>query len=249
MIAPFSTTSNDGRRIFRLATALRPREARGMFPRIGFILFAIIASVIAARAEPTADNPFEKEIAAYEAADNTTPPPQGAIVFTGASGIRLWHTLAQDFPGLTVINRGFGGSQLSDSVLFAERIVVPYHPKAVVIQAGGNDINAGKSPEQVLADFQAWVTKVRAALPDVRLVYLGQGPSPARWTQREKQQKANQLVRDYIATGKNMAFVDIWAPCLGADGEPRPELYVADKLHPSAEQYQIRAKLIRPALE
>jgi lysophospholipase L1-like esterase len=220
-----------------------------MFPRTASGFIALLVLLVAVRGEAPPANRFEKEIAAYEAADKTSPPPQGAIVFTGASGIRLWKTLAEDFPGLTVVNRGFGGSQLSDSIYFAERIVIPYHPKAVVIQAGGNDINAGKTPEQVLADFQAWVTKVRAALPDVRLVYLGQGPSPARWAQREKQQQANQLVRDYIAKGKNMFFVDIWAPCLGADGEPRPELYVADKLHPSAEQYQIRAKLIRPLLE
>jgi lysophospholipase L1-like esterase len=220
-----------------------------MFPRIASTFLALVTLFIVARAETPPVNRFEKEIAAYEAADKTNPPPQGAIVFTGASGIRLWKTLPQDFPGLRVINRGFGGSQLSDSIFFAERIVIPYHPKAVVIQAGGNDINTGKTPEQVLADFQTWVEKVRAALPDVRLVYLGQGPSPARWAQREKQQQANQLVRDYIAKGKNMFFVDIWAPCLGADGEPRPEIYVADKLHPSAEQYQIRAKLIRPTLE
>ena len=220
-----------------------------MFPRIACTFFALVALFIVARAESPAAHPFEKEIAAYEAADLTGPPSQGAIVFTGASGIRLWKTMAEDFPGLIVINRGFGGSQVSDSVYFAERIVIPYHPKTVVIQAGGNDINAGKTPEQVLADFQAWVTKMRAALPEVRLVYLGQGPSPARWAQREKQQQTNQLVRDYIAKGKNMFFVDIWAACLGPDGEPRPELYVADKLHPSAEQYQIRAKLIRPTLE
>ena len=177
------------------------------------------------------------------------PPPQGAILFTGGSGIRLWKTLAQDFPGLTVINRGFGGAQVSDAIYFADRIVIPYHPKAVVIQSAGNDINAGRSPEQVLADYQAWVVKVRAALPDVCLVFLGQGPSPARWAQREKQQQANQLIRDYITKEKNIFFVDIWGACLGSDGEPRPELYVADRLHPSAEQYQIRAKLIRPVLE
>jgi len=220
-----------------------------MFPRIARTLLAAIALCAVARAEPPETNRFEREIVAYEAADKTAPPPQGAIIFTGASGIRRWNTLSQDFPGLTVINRGFGGSQISDSVFFAERIVIPYHPKAVVIQAGGNDINAGKTPEQVLADFQAWVTKVRAALPEVRLVYLGQGPSPARWAQREKQQQANQLIRDYIAKQKNMFFVDIWNACLGSDGEPRPELFVADKLHPSPEQYQIRAKLIRPTLE
>ena len=212
-------------------------------------LLAAISCTVPTRAEPGGAHAFESEIAAYEAADKTNPPPQGAIVFTGASGIRMWQTLAQDFSGLTVLNRGFGGSQLADSVYFAGRIVIPYRPKAVVIQAGGNDINAGKSPEQVLADYQAWVAKVRAALPDVRLVYLGQGPSPLRWAQREKQQQANQLVRDFIAKEKNMAFVDIWAACLGPDGQPRSELYIADQLHPSAEQYQIRAKLIRPALE
>ena len=220
-----------------------------MTHRISFIFLALVQFLVVCRAEPPTANRFEKDIAAYEAADKANPPPQGAIVFTGASSIRLWKTLAEDFPGLTVINRGFGVSQVSDSIYFAERIVIPYHPKAVVIQAGGNDINSGKTPEQVLADFQTWATKVRAALPDVRLVYLGQGPSPARWAQREKQQKANQLVRDYIAKGKNLYFVDIWAACLGPDGEPRPELYVADKLHPSAEQFRIRAKLIRPALE
>jgi lysophospholipase L1-like esterase len=220
-----------------------------MFPRFACFLLATTALFAVAHAEAPATNRFEKEIVAYEEVDKTAPPPQRAIVFTGASGIKRWKTLAEDFPGLTVVNRGFGGSQISDSVFFADRIVIPYHPKVVVIQAGGNDIAAGKSPDQVLADFQAWATKVRAALPDVRLVYLGQGPSPARWAQREKQQQANQLIRDYIAKGKNMAFVDIWGACLGADGEPRPELYVADKLHPSPEQYQIRAKLIRPALE
>jgi lysophospholipase L1-like esterase len=220
-----------------------------MFCRLFSLFFTCLALVVIARAEAPATNRFEKEIVAYETADKANPPPQGAIVFTGASGIRRWNTLAEDFPGLTVINRGFGGSQISDSIYFADRIVIPYHPKAVVIQAGGNDINAGKTPEQVLADYQAWVAKVRAALPDVRLVYLGQGPSPARWAQREKQQQANQLIRDYIAKGKNMFFVDIWGACLRSDGEPRTELYVADKLHPSAEQYQIRAKLIRPVLE
>jgi len=220
-----------------------------MFPRLVSTLVTCLAFVVVACGDPQGTNRFEKEIVAYELADKTNPPPQGAIVFTGASGIRFWKTLAQDFPGLTVINRGFGGSQLADSIFFADRIVIPYHPKAVVIQAGGNDINAGKTPEQVLADYQAWVAKVRAALPDVRLVYLGQGPSPARWEQREKQQQANQLIRDFIAKEKNMFFVDIWGACLGSDGQPRPEIYVADGLHPSAEQYQIRAKLIRPVLE
>src|SRR6185295_4531842 len=107
---------------------------------MALLLFVAFVPAYAADASPAR---FEKEIAAYEEQDKKNPPPQGAILFTGASGIRLWKTLEQDFPGLTVFNRGFGGSTVSDSVHFAERIVIPYHPKTIVLQAGGNDIKDG----------------------------------------------------------------------------------------------------------
>ena len=202
------------------------------------------------RAEPVAQaNKFAKEITAFEAADKTNPPPQGAILFTGASGIKRWSTLAQDFPDLKVINRGFGGSQISDSIHFLDRVSIPYHPKTIVLQAGGNDLNAGKPVAQVVADFKTYVEKVRAKLPEVKIVYLGQGPSPARWAQREQQQELNRLVREICAAGKNMVFVDLWDVTLGSDGQPRPELFVADKLHPSAEGYKLRTKLLRPVID
>lgn len=192
---------------------------------------------------------WEKAIAAFEAADKTAPPPQGGVEFIGASGIARWKTLAQDFPGQPVFNRGFGGSQIEDSTYFADRIIVPYKPKVIVFQAGGNDINAGKSPEQVAKDFEAFVTKVRAALPDVRLLYLGQGPSTSRWAQRDKQQQLNQLVKDIIARGQNMVFIDMWQPFLGTDGKPNDSLFVEDKLHHNAEGYQIRTRIVKPFLE
>ena len=212
-------------------------------------LVALALSPLLHAETPAQANRFEKDIAAFESADKTAPPPQGAILFTGASGIKRWTTLAEDFPGLKVINRGFGGSQISDSIHFLDRVSIPYHPKIIVLQAGGNDLNAGKPVAQVFADFKTWAEKVRAKLPDVKIVYLSGGPSPARWAQREKQQELNHLVREYIAAGKNMAFVDLWDVTLGPDGQPRPELFVADKLHSSADGYRLRTKLLRPVIE
>ena len=215
-----------------------------------FSAFLALALTPFLRAEqPATANKFEKDIAAFEAADKANPPPQGAILFTGASGIKRWATLAQDFPDLKVINRGFGGSQISDSIHFVDRVSIPYHPKTIVLQAGGNDLNAGKQVAQVVADFKTYVEKVRAKLPDVKIIYLGQSPSPARWAQREQQKDLNRLVREACTAGKNMTFVDLWEVTLGTDGQPRPELFVADKLHSSAEGYQIRTKLLRPVLD
>ena len=218
------------------------------FPLLCALLALTLSPFVRAEQIATA-NKFEKEIQAFETADKTNPPPQGAILFTGASGIKRWTTLAQDFPDLKVINRGFGGSQISDSIWFLDRVSIPYRPKIIVLQAGGNDINAGKPVAQIVADFKTWVEKVRAKLPDVKIVYLGQGPSPLRWTQREQQQELNRLVREMIAAGKNMAFVDLWDVTLGTDGQPRAELFVADRLHPSAEGYRLRTKLLRPVIE
>lgn len=212
------------------------------------VVSSLISALIAQEKKAADPSRFEEAIKAYEATDKTNPPAEGAILFTGASSIRLWKTLAEDFPEHKVINRGFGGSQMSDNVHFADRIVTPYKPKLIVIQAGGNDINAGKSPEQVLADFKAYVEKVRAKLPNVRIAYMSINPSPARWSQIEKQKQANKLVKEYVTAGKNLDYIDIWDSVLGRDGQPRDELFVADKLHPSAEGYKIRTALVRPHL-
>lgn len=192
---------------------------------------------------------WEKTIAAFEAEDKQTPPPKGAVLFIGASGITRWKTLKEDFPKYTVINRGFGGSQVDDAVYYADRIVIPYQPKTIVFQSGGNDLNAGKSPEKVAKDFEAFVGKVRAALPDVRILFIESPPSTKRWDQRDKQQQYNKLVKQFLESGTNMVFIPLWDPFIGADGKPNDALYVEDHLHNNAEGYKIRARIVNEYLD
>jgi lysophospholipase L1-like esterase len=200
-------------------------------------------------AEDAARKPFEPEIRRLEAADRTNPPPQNAILFIGSSGIRFWTTLQKDFPDFPVINRGFGGSHISDSVYYADRIVIPYKPRLIVFRAGINDIHAGKTPEQVLHDFDAFVQKVRAKLPKVRIAFLSINPSLKYWNLIATERKANELVKAYIAAGENLEYIDISTAMLGADGKPRPELYVKDGLHNTAEGYRLWTSLVRPHLQ
>ncbi|MCX7008581.1 MAG: GDSL-type esterase/lipase family protein [Kiritimatiellaeota bacterium] len=214
-----------------------------------FALLSLLPAVMGVHAVAT-DNfaRWEKDIAAFEKADQTNPPPKNAVLFVGSSGIRRWKTLAQDFPGCRVINRGFGGSQIADSAHFADRIVLPYAPRLIILRAGGNDIAAGKSPEQVFGDFKDFVAAVRAKLPTVDIIFLGWNPTPARWKNRDREQALNALIRDYIGRQPHLKYVDTWDKVLGPDGLPRPELFVTDKLHFTPAGYKILIDLLKPLL-
>ena len=199
--------------------------------------------------EKSPSEKYENEIKAMEASDLKSPPPQNGVLFAGASGIRLWKTLKEDFPDHKVFNRGFGGSQIADSIYFADRIIFPHKPQLIVLQAGGNDINAGKSPEQVFEDFKTFVAKVRTQLPDVKIVYFSIQPSPARWSQFDKQKQANALIAKHIEGEKNITYLNAFDAFLTSDGKPREELFVADKLHHNEAGYKLRTSLMRPLLD
>lgn len=191
---------------------------------------------------------WEKEIAAIEAKDPVSAETKGGIVFVGSSSIKKWTSLAQDFPRHRVLNHGFGGSQMADSVFFAERIILPYEPRFIVVYAGGNDLNAGKKPEQVFADFRAFVEKVRAKLPQTGIAYISIAPNPKRWAQVEQVKAANALIAGYIKDQPGLKFIDVYPRMLGPDGLPLPNIFVADRLHMNAAGYKLWTEIVGTAL-
>ena len=191
---------------------------------------------------------WEKEISAFEQSDRTNPPPKGGLVFIGSSTIRLWTTLSKDFPNHKVINRGFGGSEIVDSTHFAERVIFPYEPKMVFLRAGGNDIHAGKSAKQVFADYKEFVAKIHSKLPKAEILYLSLSPSIARWSEKAEGDKLNTYIKEYTKQNPHLKFINTDTVPLGSDGKPRPEMFVADKLHFSPAGYKLLAECVRPYL-
>ena len=191
---------------------------------------------------------WEKYIARFEAADKKQMPQPDGVLFIGSSSIRMWKTLEQDFAGLPVINRGFGGSQIADSNHFAGRIVHPYKPRQIVLYAGDNDVAGGKSPETVLADFQQFLKTVRAKLPKVRVSFIAIKPSLSRWKLSGKMARANSLVSDACGKDKRLDYIDIWQPMLGDDGRPKPDLFLGDGLHLNAKGYALWTSIVKPHL-
>lgn len=192
---------------------------------------------------------WAKELRAFAAADKTNPPPRDAVLFIGSSSIRLWTNVAQAFPEHKVINRGFGGSQVADSVAFVDRIVTPYQPRLILLYAGDNDIAGGKTPETVLSDFKAFVGKIHAALPGTRIAYIAIKPCLAREKFLEQVKTANRLIREYCGTDERLLFADVFTPMLNPEGRPRADLCVKDMLHLNAQGYALWASVLRPIVD
>ena len=198
--------------------------------------------------DPPSSADWEADMARFAAEDAASPPPRDAFLFTGSSSVRLWASLAQDFPGKPVINRGFGGSQVRDAVHYADQVAVRYRPRKIFLYAGDNDIDAGRSPEQVLHDFRAFVARIRRDLPDTPIAFLAIKPSPLRAEQLPRQQRANALVRAEAGRLHAVEFIDVATPMLGADGQPRPELFIEDRLHMNPAGYALWREVVAPYL-
>ena len=113
----------------------------------------------------------------------------------------------------------------------------------IVLYAGGNDIHAGKSPEQVFADFQAFVEKVRAKLPGTEIAYISIAGNPSRWAEVEKVKAANAMIEGYIKDKPGLKFINVFPRMLGSDGQPRP-IFVEDGLHMNAEGYKLWTEIV-----
>ena len=191
---------------------------------------------------------WENEVSAMEESDKTNTPPKNAALFIGSSTIRGWKTLAKDFPDTPVINRGFGGTEIVDATYYAERLAFPHAPKQIFLRAGGNDLNAGKTPDQVFIDFKQFVAKIHARLPETEIVFVSLSPSPSRWPQAQREKKLNDLVAKFIQGKPRFKYVETYDLVLGANEKPRPELFVSDMLHFNAEGYKLLTERVRPTV-
>jgi lysophospholipase L1-like esterase len=194
---------------------------------------------------------WEYQIRAFEKFDRLQPPKAGAILFTGSSSIRLWRTLDQDMAPLRVLNRGFGGCHLAHVNHYAERIVLPCRPQAVVLYAGENDIGwpSKKTPENVLQDFTRFVSLVQTGNPRARIYFISIKLSPFRRSRWDAMKRANRLIEESARNQKGVRFIDTTSAMLDAEGNPCAKYQPWYRLHMTGQGYVLWASIIKPVLE
>jgi lysophospholipase L1-like esterase len=192
---------------------------------------------------------FEDEIKAMEESDQKSFPAPGGILFVGSSSIRLWKSLAEDFPNLPVLNRGFGGALIGEVLYYSERIILPYQPRLIVLYIGGNDVAQGIPPEKILATFRTLTDKIHARLPQTRLLYISINPSIARWHLDAQNRQTDERIGSYIARSDWIGFINARPKMLGANGQPRPDLWISDNLHLNETGYRLWKEILTPYLK
>jgi lysophospholipase L1-like esterase len=191
---------------------------------------------------------FETAIRAFEQTDLVSPPPAKPVLFVGSSSIRVWPDLAGDFPDYPVMNRGFGGSQMSDVLYYFDRIVAPYDPALILVYEGDNDLAAGKSVDEVYADYVEFLALVEEQLSGADIAFIATKPSPSRSRYLEVTRQLNIRLEDLVSNNSHLWFIDIFTPMLDENDQPRRELFGSDMLHMNAAGYELWQSIIEPFL-
>ena len=212
------------------------------------IALLLVPTDLLAQAAPRDPSRWESDIKAFEEQDRRTPFPKGEIVFVGASSIVRWN-LGEFFPDLKALNRGFGGSELSETAHFVDRTVLPHQPRIVVLYPGENDIARGVSPDAVAAAFERLVGTIHGALPRTKILVIGQKPTPARWRFNDQMLATNRLLRTFAAGRENITYISVEKAMLGPDKRPRPDLFIEDGQHMTRTGYEIWTDTLRPHLK
>jgi len=192
---------------------------------------------------------FEDDINRLLAQDNEVDRSNDLIVFTGSSSVRFWLTLQNSFPNYNIINRGFGGSHMSDLLFYCDKLILQYQPKKVFIYEGDNDISAGEERTEILKEAQQLVDKIKANSPHTVIYFIGAKPSVERWNLKSKYEQFNYALSLWALLEDGVTFIDIWSPMVTADDTISPDLFVEDMLHMNAKGYEIWKKVIQPFIE
>ncbi len=194
---------------------------------------------------------WEPDIEKFEALDMSQAYPADAVLFAGSSSIRRWSTIAADMSPYNVIQRGYGGAKLTDFTVYADRIFRPHKCSAAVVFIG-NDITGtkqDKSPEEVRKLFLGVLKTFRKTHKDTPFFWIAVTPTPSRWKAWPQIKEASGLIKKECNRHHDTYFINTDSAFLDANGKPRGELFIEDKLHLNAEGYKIWSSVIRKELD
>ncbi len=182
--------------------------------------------------------------------DNT----DARVLFIGDSITQGWEGAGKEiwdkfYGDRKAVNIGIGGDRTQHVLYRLENgNLEGVKPKAAVVMIGTNNSNGEDNTAGQIADgVAAIVNKLRAALPETKILLLAIFPRGENFNpQRGKLTQINQVLQK-LDDGDHVRFLDIGHRFLASDGM-LPAAIMPDYLHLSPAGYQIWAEAIEPIL-
>lgn len=210
-------------------------------------LFTASMFTLAAEYPPT--ERWEYTMIGFRIEDEVNPKQQGAIVATGSSSMRFWdHRIHDDLKPLTIISRGFGGSNMNDLMTYLEDLVIKHNPRAVMIYEGDNDVAQEVPVETILDTYRETITKIHEHDTDIRIYLLSVKPSTLRAAMWGTMLEVNAGMAELAKSDSRIHYIDVATPMLNPDGSAKEDLFVSDGLHMNQKGYDIWRDTVAPYL-
>lgn len=177
------------------------------------------------------------------------PTQDNLIAFYGSSSVRLWVNMKRDLSPFNVVNLGFGGSTFAWCIHYFDEIFVEANPSKIVLYAGENDLNDGKTPQEVLSGCMELVELIKIKYPDVELALISLKPSVEREHLIPLIMETNLMLSKYFISELNAQYINVFAQMITTDNRPIPELYLSDGLHLNKQGYALWSTAIKKALQ
>ncbi|MBO6793320.1 MAG: hypothetical protein JJ895_05380 [Balneolaceae bacterium] len=207
------------------------------------LLFICLISTHVLAQDPTR---FAGEIEVITNRDFERNNDQPLVFFTGSSSIRMWKNVETTFPGYQVINNGFGGSEFSDLIHYKQELIYAFEPDILFIYEGDNDVNSGKSKEEILKEAVSLLDDIKLKLPDTQVYMISPKPSISRWHLKDEYEQVNDALNQLTQSDEypNVSFIDVWSPMLDDNGSVKDDVFIEDDLHMNEKGYEIWAAVI-----
>ncbi|WP_295211422.1 GDSL-type esterase/lipase family protein [uncultured Chryseobacterium sp.] len=194
---------------------------------------------------------FWQDIQRFKQLDQENPPAKNAILLVGSSSFTKWTDVARYFPDKTIINRGFGGSRLTDLNYYANDLLNPYQPKQIMIYCGENDFadNDQLKADVVVDRFKTFYKKIRSKFPNIEVDYISIKYSPSREKLWPQMKEANKKIAAFMKKQPRSAFIDITKVMQDGQGNVRKDLFVEDMLHMTPEGYRLWTSVMKPYMK
>lgn len=197
-----------------------------------------------------AEERWAKDIAAFDSLNKNETYSSEAVLFVGSSSIRRWENIASDMAPYEAIRRGYGGAKFTDMAVFAKRIITPHQYKAIVMFVGNGVVGKpdDHTPDQIEELTRQIVAVSHKHQPGTPFFLIEITPCESRFDAWPKIRAVNARLREVALSTPHTYFIPTASHYLKADGRPRPELFVKDRLHLNDAGYELWSSLIRSRL-